>query len=159
MQFSTWRTLKLGIHKSAIDLLDALQKDMGHRFNELETGVLNKISVAPTETEIELVNVSAIELGFKEGGVVDDGQVRMKANEIGLELLPAEAGPELRLQYNDQPMNEVMHIGTELVGGSYSRRRFILVNDKYDRRLNIHPAWIVEDWPTDDRWVFVRKQK
>ena len=63
----------------------------------------------PTEVDVDLVVVSAAELGTPtETSLVD---VYARAQERGLALAPAEVGPQLRLQYLDQPIGEFLHVG------------------------------------------------
>ena len=59
--------------------------------------------------DVDLVVVSAAELGTPtETSPVD---VYARAQERGLALAPAEVGPQLRLQYLDQPIGEFLHVG------------------------------------------------
>ena len=43
-------------------------------------------------------------MGFKNGATT--AEIYQKAKELGLELCPAEVGPDLCLKYLDQPLNE-----------------------------------------------------
>lgn len=61
---------------------------------------------------MELVTVSAVELGFSTD-TVTLGAIYARAKDLGLGLAAAEIGPQLRLQYFDQPIGEFLIIGME----------------------------------------------
>jgi hypothetical protein len=62
-----------------------------------------------TKLELDLVVISARDLGFPEnGGSLQD--IHSRALAIGLELCPADLAPELRLKYLDQPRSEFLHV-------------------------------------------------
>jgi hypothetical protein len=61
------------------------------------------------KVELDLVVISAQDLGFPEnGGSLED--IYSRALAIGLELCPADMGLELRLKYLDQPRGEFLHV-------------------------------------------------
>jgi hypothetical protein len=66
--------------------------------------------LAPTKTDLDLVAVSAAKIGLT-GEFAALGDIYMRAEKLGLSLAPAEVGPELRLQYLNQPIGEFLHIG------------------------------------------------
>jgi hypothetical protein len=72
-----------------------------------------------TRLELDLVVISARDLGFPEdGGPLQD--IYSRALAIGLELCPADLAPELRLKYLDQPRSEFLHVAMKpitLYGG------------------------------------------
>lgn len=53
---------------------------------------------------VDLVRLTAKDLGFDQGATTD--QIYQRAKELGLELCPAEVGPQYRLAYKDQPMGD-----------------------------------------------------
>jgi hypothetical protein len=63
------------------------------------------------ETDVELVLVSAADLGVKTESSLAD--VYKRARQVGLQLCPAEVGPQLRLDYRDQPRGEALTIAME----------------------------------------------
>jgi hypothetical protein len=63
----------------------------------------------PAEVDVDLVVVSAAEPGTPTETSLAD--VYARAQERGLALAPAEVGPQLRLQYFDQPIGEFLHVG------------------------------------------------
>ncbi|MGO4511465.1 hypothetical protein AB4Z51_31090 [Bradyrhizobium sp. 2TAF36] len=61
---------------------------------------------------VELLVVSAVQLGFKTDSV-PLAVIYARARQLGLELAAAEVGPQLRLQYLDQPMGEFLIVGMQ----------------------------------------------
>jgi hypothetical protein len=72
-------------------------------------------NVLKNPEKIETVKLSIADLGFKNGATTDE--IYKKAEELGLELCPAEVGPQLRLQYADQPMDDWVFIGMKQIAG------------------------------------------
>jgi len=117
-RFKVWKTIKLGTGlKTADDFRRALYDG---EFNI--TGCADDIlenpafTVATEEIEVDLVKVTVAELGLKKGARRD--QVYERVKEIGLNLCPPEVGPQLRLQYLDQPNEELVLIGIEPIADS-----------------------------------------
>jgi len=116
--WKTWRTIKLGTGlKTADDFRKAI-KQAGMKIGDWGNDILGKpaFTVANEETEVELINVSVAELGFKDGATYKD--ICVRARELGLELCPNEVGPQLRLQYADQPKGEWLLVAMEAIAGS-----------------------------------------
>ena len=115
--FNVWKTIKLGTHKDA-DALRKAMKKANFTIGDWANDILSKsaFTVASAEEEIQLVNMSVAELGFKDGATY--GNICSKAKELGLELCPNEVGPQLRLQYKDQPKGEYLRIAMEPITDS-----------------------------------------
>jgi len=62
--------------------------------------------------DVDLVALSLVDMGF-EGERVAIADVYARARQLGLELCPAEVGPQLRLQYLEQPLGEFLRIAME----------------------------------------------
>lgn len=118
--FSVWKTIKLGTYQNQQDLNGHLVRK--RRFFifcsklMIERWASNIISgpefvTAKKTTKINLVNVSVADLGFGECTSLND--IYKRALEIGLELCPEETGPQLRLQYLNQPKGEWFCIATK----------------------------------------------
>lgn len=60
--------------------------------------LVNKTEFSLKAKEYELVQFTVEQLGFSDGATTD--QIYAKADEMGLDLCPAEVGPHLRLQYS-----------------------------------------------------------
>ncbi len=116
--WSTWKTLKLGTGlKTADDFRKAL-KASGFRIGDWANDVLGKpkFAVSGVEREVELVKVTVKELTGKDRAT--RAEIYRVAKEKGLELCPAEVGPQLRLQYQDQPYGEWLVIAMEPITDS-----------------------------------------
>lgn len=115
--------------------------------------------VSKEEKKIDLVVVSVESLGFPNGAQYSEIQAR--AQELGLQLAPAEVGPQLRLQYDDQSNGEWLRIGMEAITDSDGDRRIFEVGRRDGGR-----AWLDRNngypgyrWDGDDQFVFVRSRK
>lgn len=65
---------------------------------------------------ISTVRLKVRDLGLTGRPTTD--QLYTRAQELGLELCPAEIGPHLRIAYKDQPMDEWLHIGMKQIADS-----------------------------------------
>ena len=159
-RFNIWRTIKLGTGlKTADDFRKAL-KDNGLNISEWANNTLRKpaFTVASEETEVDLVKVTVAELGFKDGARRD--QIYEKAQKLGLELCPAEVGPQLRLQYQDQPNGEWILVAMEPIVGSGGGPRVFSVGRR-GSELWLYGGWGSPGgfWDADCQWVFCRPRK
>jgi hypothetical protein len=108
-----WKTIAIGTTTSTFGLrnaLDAASCGVG----DLAEQVLARpaFTVSRTRLDVDLVSVSAAELGFR-GRTAPLADIYAQAQKLGFELASAEIGPQLRLQYFDQPIGEFLHIGME----------------------------------------------
>jgi hypothetical protein len=156
--FPLWKTVKLGTGlKTADDFRRAFKKNninIGGWGNDILGQ--STFTTSDKETELNLVNVSVAELGFKNGATRKD--IYYRAKELGLELCPAEVGPQLRLQYKDQPNGEWLLIGMEPISGSDGFLDvFDVGRDGGDLWLDGSGGRADGFWDGCGRWVFVRK--
>jgi len=108
--------------------------------------------------DADLVEVSVSALGFN--GYTKYVDICARANEIGLELCPAEVGPQLRLQYKDQPLNEWLVVAMNAVNGSGA------YPDVFSLGRNVGGLWLgtndgrpADEWDPELRFVFLRPRK
>src|SRR5215475_9620620 len=109
--FQIWRTITLGTHKGVDayrDALDSARIKLGLSADE----ILGRpaFPYAKMKTDVKLAVLSAAELG----GESDEAsllEVYERARRAGLELCPAEVGPQLRLAYRNQPLREAFNTG------------------------------------------------
>lgn len=158
--WSIWKTIKLGTGiKDANGFRKAI-KNAEMRIGNWADDILGKpeFTVVAGETEVDLVKVTVAELGFKDGARRD--QIYDRAQELGLELCPREVGPQLRLQYKDQPLNEWILVAMEPIRGSDGDLGVFSVGC-YDSRLWLLSSFGNPDffWIAGDQWAFVRPRK
>jgi hypothetical protein len=108
-----WKKIVIGTFPDWFALRRALT-DAGCGVGDTAEEVLARpaFTLSVTRTELELLAVSAAELGF-EGDTAALGQIYARARQLGFELAPAEIGPQLRLQYLDQPIGEFLIVAME----------------------------------------------
>jgi hypothetical protein len=103
--------------------------------------------------EATLIRLTVADLGFKTSATTD--QIYERAQTLGLELCPPDTGPNYRLKYKDQPLNEWVRIGMKQIADSGGRPGvFSLGRD--DGGLWLGSIWAEPDdeWYPDDRFVF-----
>jgi len=108
---TVWKTVALGKFSNSFALRNALDRaDCGVGDLAEEALARPAFIVAAARTDVDLVAVSAADLGFTAESVrLKDLYARAEA--LGLGLAPAEVGPALRLQYTDQRVGEFLRIG------------------------------------------------
>ena len=155
----TFRTIKLGTGlKTADDFRDALKKD-GYRIGDWANDIIGKpaFTASETETEVDLVVLTVAELGFKDGATRKD--IYDRALERGLELCPSEVGPQLRLQYKDQPKGEWLVIAMEPITDSVGYL-FVFFVEYVSVEQWLHASFGFPGlvWGAGGRFVFVRRK-
>ena len=111
------------------------------------------------QEEATLIRLTVADLGFKTNATTD--QIFERAQKLGLELCPPDTGPNYRLKYKDQPLNEWVRIGMKQITGSdgYSYV-FDLTRDGGGLWLNGRWATQGREWDPVYMFVFrLRKSK
>jgi len=129
-----WRTVKLGIGLRTQDFVHAIEQagcPLGFRMKNILSKPVFESS--NKEIELNLVRVSANDLGFKDDGRQSNNpnikrvDIYKRALEFDLQLCPPEVGLQLRLQYDDQPPKEKLWVAMNPI------------NDEYDDGYYHHP--------------------
>ena len=87
--------------------------------------------------EATLIRLTVADLGFKTNATTN--QVFERAQALGLELCPLDTGPNYRLKYRNQPLNECIYVGMKQITDS-------------DGRLSVFSLERIDDglWLDDD---------
>lgn len=108
-----WKTITVGSYRSTIALRDALIArgvHVGNLAGQMLRLPTFKLTSAPARIDLSLITVSQLVPG---SGRASFAAVHAHAIEAGFDLCPAEAGPQLRLQYPEQRLGEYLVIGME----------------------------------------------
>jgi hypothetical protein len=108
--FPVWKRITLGTHKGVNGVRDALDAH-NIRVGESADEILGRpaFRFSRIMTPLDLVVLNAVDLGFAKGSQ-SLADIYRRAREIGLELCPPEAAPQLRLEYLNQPIGEFLHV-------------------------------------------------
>lgn len=158
--FPTWKAIKLGNGLQTADDFRKAVKQAGLKISDWGNDVLGKqaFSASSEEMEVELAVASVAELGFK-GNATREG-IYARAQELGLDLCPPEVGPQLRLQYTDQPKGEWLIIAMEPITDSDGRLSLFNVVHVDDARwLYADRGYPFSVWCGDHRFVFLRRKE
>lgn len=154
--FKLWKTLQFGTGLKTADDFRRTLKTADCRISDWANDILGRARFTNVTGELDLAVVSVAELGFPNGATRKE--IYQKAQELGLELCPPEVGPQLRLQYQNQPMGEWLLIGMKPIAGSDGYLKVFHVV-RYD------DLWLFSFYDDSDsvwygysRWVFLRRK-
>jgi len=114
----TWKTIELGTGpKDANAFCQAIER-IGGQVSKYARDIMGKtdFTVLTKKITLDLVKLSVFDLGFENDATLKE--IYERAISLGLKLLPAEAGPQLRLQYLDQPIGEWLIMAMEPIEDS-----------------------------------------
>jgi len=150
-----WKTIKIGTGLQPSDFEEAI-KEKDCIVSDWAKDIISKpaFTVSQEEQEIKLVKLTVRELGFEEGATTKE--IYERAQELVFKLCPAEVGPQLRLQYLDQPKGEWIRVAMKPItdsGGDLGV--FRVAHGDGGRYLACLCGIPDRYWPADGTWVFV----
>ena len=92
--------------------------------------------------EATLIRLTVADLGFKSSATTD--QIYERAQILGLELCPADTGPNYRLKYRNHPLNERIYIGMKQITGSDGYPNIFELGRRVDGLL-LRDSWTEPD--------------
>lgn len=100
--------------KTKQELIKELQEKKINISNYAKQMMDNKdFTTSKKSEQIDLIRLTVEDLGFLNGATTQE--IYEKAQELGLELCPAETGPNIRLNYLDQPLGEWFRIAMKQI--------------------------------------------
>lgn len=169
--FPIWRPIQLGTFNS-LDELKARVAEVGCRLDPWGTVDLldSPIFTSPRSSEfvfhnpkvqaVSLCLVTTTDLGFTPNTPVSFATLCGRAIECGLSLCPPEVGPQLRIQYLEQPIGEWVYVAMDPITDSLGFPDiFALEHDKHTKDLWLKAAdgRLAKPWFEESMFVFVQK--
>ena len=102
--------------------------------------------------EATLIRLTVADLGFKSSATTD--QIYERAQILGLELCPADTGPNYCLKYRNQPLNAPIYIGMKQITDSSGRPNIFEVYRQF--AMTLRAAWMPprDKWDPEEEFVF-----
>lgn len=140
--------------KSADQLISEMEA-AGITISDYAKSMLKNREFVPgkNQEEATLIRLTVADLGFKSSATTD--QIYERAQILDLELCPADTGPNYRLKYRNQPLNEWIHMGMKQITDS-DGDPFVFRLERSDGGLWLSDDWAFPDygWYPDDNFVF-----
>lgn len=150
----SFKVIEIGTYKDVNSLYKSLEES-GTLIGDQARNILNKTRLGFKQS-LDLVVLSAEELGFPRGAILRD--IYEVAKSQGLDICPAEVGPQLRLQYPDQPKGEWLTITMKPIKDVNGDPLLFLVgHDGANRRLHACRSLPNDPWCGHRHFVFCRK--
>jgi hypothetical protein len=151
-----WKRVSVGTYGEELALRNALDR-AGCAQGELAEQILARSSfqVSAHKAELDLVVLSGRNLGI-QAATARLADVYARAGAFGFRLAPAEVGPQLRLQYFDQPVGEVLHIGMAPLTTWSGRPVIFVVANGAEGLMLIGQDVAAGEVPSSIRFLFVR---
>ena len=104
--------------------------------------------------QVDLVHLHVRDLGIKKDYPTTT-DIYSRAEELGLTLCPPETGPQYRLAYTGQPMDEWFYIGMKPIAASGGNPRVFALEHRGDG-LWLHGPWTRpgSEWDPEREFVF-----
>jgi hypothetical protein len=151
-----WKQVSVGTYGEELALRNALD-EAGCAQGDLAEQILARSSfqVSAHKADLDLVILSGHNLGIPtETARLAD--VYARAWAFGFKLAPAEVGPQLRLQYFDQPVGEVLHVGMDPLVTWSGRPVIFVVANGAEGLMLIGQDVAAGEVPSLIRFLFVR---
>lgn len=164
-----WKMINIGgttteeLLKSIVEKRESKKKnEVGNWVRDITTKPAFVISSTPSQ--VGLVILTPADLGFILPPCTNTFMTKEfcakwseeNLNGYIIELCEPEDGPQLRLQYQDQPTGEVLWMAMEGIADSVGYPRVFRVERYYGGRRWLFTHWVdpLNTWPLDRRIVF-----
>jgi hypothetical protein len=152
-----WKTIRVGTVADKWDLhhaLDAANCGIGDSAEDIFAQP--DFIVSATKIEADLVSVSLVQLGIERARFED---LFAQAQRFGFAPAAAEIGPQLRLQYFEQPLGEFLNIAMAPIKTRDGKPKiFVVGNGGAGLLLTGTDAGDATEFHASARFVFVRQR-
>ena len=151
-----WKTIKVGTVQNKWDLyraLDAAHCALGDAAEDMfaQPG----FAVSPGKIDADLVSVSLAHLGLAHASLQD---VYARAQKLGFALASAEIGPQLRLQYFEQPLGEFLNVAMPPLETPDGKPKIFVVGNGGSGLLLTGSDVSATEFHAAARFIFVRQR-
>jgi len=155
--FAIWRTLQIGgISREA--MLGKVTEG-GDFVSDWARGMMNheRFTTSPRKKTLRLARAKVGELGFTEMPTTTELFARIR--QVG-SLCPAEVGPRLRYDYQDQPNSEILWVAMETIPDLYGDPYVFAVRREVGGRRWLYAGFARPDgqWGLERGVVFVPRK-
>jgi len=112
--FPTWKIVQLGTGLRTGMYFDAALHENNCLVEWWGDDLMRRVYISKQPLSVSLARITCKQLGLENEYVARE-LVYEKAIAAGLKPCPGEVGPQLRLQYLDQPVGETIYVGMEPV--------------------------------------------
>jgi len=148
---SVFKTITIGDYPSANALVQTLNaRTVGA--SARATSMLKTLTVSQVRMQIDLVVMSVGDLGLADHAKYPD--IVGSARKMGLDQCPGEVGPQLRLQYTNQPETQTLRIAMEpVMSGIHPAPTVFMLSGN-----SLLAGDSTNSFDRNDLWVFVRRK-
>lgn len=153
-KFKTWKKIRLGGYETLSYLRETLEnKFWKFCVTDDALQIFHIADFSYRNIEIKLVRFSVAELGFKNAAYPE--QIYKRAGELGLELCPPEVGPQLRLKYKNQPVDEHIIVAMNPVVFPYKEGHYVFSVENNGSQLWLATKDIrINMFSHESQWIF-----
>lgn len=157
--WQTWKTITLGTYPQTPTEFRSALKRAGLKISEWGNALLGKVAFREDAcvAEVELVVLSVAELNFMSAA--SRKNIYLRAKERGLHLCPHEVGPQLRLQYIDQPKDEFLLVAMDpIIDKNGYHGIFCIEHNDDHQHLHAENGDPSIFWDSNQKFIFMRKK-
>ena len=163
-EFPVWKTVNLGTHKDANALCNEIERECYcSKINNKTREILSRVGLVHNlrrEKEVDLVLVSVAELGLANRASYWD--IYSRAEKFGLECCLIEIAPQLRRQYENQPIirDECLYVATEPINDTpYGFCTLVVGTGNGHLWLDVIAGGPGSFWQGSDQFIFTKPRK
>ena len=158
---TVWRSIELGVGPKTGLGFERVMKRRKIKIGWAENLLGNRraFKTCKRRKKVWLIKISVGDLGFKDGGYRSEVYKRA-TQEFKFDLCQAEVGPQLRLQYFDQPNGEVLHVAMKPIKDCLDCPcSFWVGNEKGELQFCAHDGQPEYFLQPNDTLIFVRHRR
>lgn len=164
VEYKVWRTIKRDPKLNSAEAFLSALAEKGCKASDWAKDILGKPdfvkSLKEPEQKYNLFVLTTAQLTGKENTISTTEEIFAGIERLDFQLCPVWVGPQLRLDYQDQPNNEWRYIAMKQILDSDGRPYvFYVKRDDSGLWLYGYDAYPGSEWASDTHWVVCRPCK